>query len=215
MATISIQQPHHPLLSICQLFALLDTNTIKQAIIQAWECVIDGFGQILGMLSPITMWVRLVFICADYGRRNPREEEVKLRELLAQCDAALNPAPYSKVAVVLELGRCLIYLGRYDEAESLISKALVDVGPMKSFRIIPDALPLLAWSQYCQDKQDLAERNMRQCIKMARRKEGKDSPEVVKQLFQLEVWLRHWGRQEDANLIRAETEECLGSDEDL
>ena len=116
-----VTRTEHPWGQICRLLGELDSESLDQAMAQAWKCTIDTFDSELGTLTPLAVSVRLDYIKRVYGIINYLEEERLLRDLLAQFGGIPRlPTP----RVMLNLAHNLNRQGRHDEAEEMALEVL-------------------------------------------------------------------------------------------
>ena len=71
---------------------------------------------------------------------------------------------------------------------------------------------IVSRSQFNQGKAVVAEQTMREAIGMIVAQRGMQHPWVVEFMTILEIWLRYWGREDDANIIRKEIGERINND---
>jgi hypothetical protein len=206
----------HPWGEICRLLGELNLESLDQAMAQIWKCTIDIFASELGMFNPFAVSVRLDYIKRVYGSTNYHKEEQHLRGLLAQFEGVPQ---HTTPRVMLNLAHTLNRLGRYCEAEEMALKAL---GLLQKYEMYAgsivekaiESLKIVSRSQFHLGQILEAEQTMREAIRMIVGKWGKQHPWVPEFKNVLEDWLRGWGRDEDANILRTEIEESMGKDDE-
>lgn len=200
--------------NICRLLGALEWNSLEQAMAQFWKCSIDTFESELGTFNRLAVSVRLDYIKRVYGATNYPEEERLLRDLLAQTG---NVFKRYTPRVMLNLAHNLNRQGRYNKAEELGQEVLSlvqkfdDSASMIVERI--DSLKLISRSQHFQEKRLAAEQTLREAISMIVGEWGVEHPWVTEFMNVLEGWLRGWGCEDDANILRAEINMLIGKDE--
>lgn len=199
---------------ICRLLDELDSESLDQAMAQAWKCTTDTFDSELGTLNRLAVSVRLDYIKRVYGITDYLEEERLLRGLLAQFGGIPGlPTP----RVILNLAHNLNRQGRHDEEEKLAREvfSLLQVHEIYARRIVEriESLKIVSRSQFNQGK-TTAEQTMREAIRMiVGQWEIRHSwaPEFMNVL---EGWLRGWGREEDANTLRGVIKKLMAEDDE-
>ena len=102
---------------------------------------------------------------------------------------------------------------RFAEAEQLGLDVLSQAEEQGLCKQQAEALALLAHSQYLQNKRCLAEENLRHALQLAISLWGRTDPYVLGLMIELEGWLREWGREDEADRLKAEIDEVVGRDE--
>jgi len=208
-----VTRTEHPWGQICRLLGELESESLDQAMAQAWKCATDTFDSELGTLTPLAVYVRLDYIKRVYWITNHREEEWHLRGLLAQFGGIPSiPTP----RVMLNLAHNLNRQGRHDEAEKIAWEvsSLLQKYEIYSGRIVEriESLKIVSRSQFNQGNR-AAEQTIREAIRIIMDEWGIQHSWVPEFKNVLEGWLRGWGREEDANALRGEIEELIGKDE--
>ena len=203
----------HPWGQICQLLGELDSESLDQAMAQIWKCTVNTFESKLGTLGGLVVAIRLDYIKRVYGFMNYLEEERLLRDILAQFNGIPRiPTP----RVMLNLAHNLNKQGRYDEAEKMAQDVLSLFQEYEMYagrnseRI--ECKKIVSRSQFNQGKALVAEQTMREAIGMIVAQRGIQHPWVVEFMTVLEGWLRDWGREDDAKIIRREIGELINND---
>jgi hypothetical protein len=215
MATNIIARDH-PWGRICQLIGMLDVDSFDQAIIQSLEYTIDSFEKHVGPINPSKIGLQLRLINSLHALTNLPEEERLIRNLLAQCEEAgqcLGTATLPASMIILELGENLNAQGRNAEAEELVLKVLRQCNGAQSYGVKMEALQKIARIQFFQHKTVLAEKNLREAIKMVADILGIRHPHAIASMIELEGWLREWGREEEADKVKYERDELIERDE--
>jgi hypothetical protein len=207
-----VHRKGHPWGQICWLLGELDLESLDQSMAQLWKCTTDVFDSELGTFSRLAVAVRL-----DYIKRittNHLEEERLLRDLLVQFNGIPRlPAP----RVILNLAHNLSKQERHHEAEEMALEVLSLLQGCKIYtgRIVEriESLKIVSRSQFYQEKNMAAEQTIRQAIRMIVEQWGIHHSWVTVFKIVLEGWLRVWGQKEDADILRGEIGELLGTDE--
>jgi hypothetical protein len=201
---------------ICRLIGMLDAESLDQAIIKSWKCTLDASGKALGPLSLHALAVHIQFINRVYGSVDLLEEEKLLQGLLAQFEQSPSMSTLQAAAVnwvKCSLGFNAILQRKYTEAEELGLDILSRAQEEKSWVNMVEALEVIAWSQFEQHKANSAEKNMLDAIKLVVDQRGITDPRAIRSMIELEEWLRNWGREEDADMLKAERAQLIGRDE--
>ena len=204
----------YPWGQICRLLGELDSESLNQAMAQAWKCTTDTFDNTLGTSHRLAVSVRLDYIKRVYGITDYLEEERHLRRLLAQFGGIPG---HSTPRVMLNLAHNLNRQGRYDEAEKMAQevRSLIQQYKIYAGRIVEsiESLKIVSRSQFNKGKTLVAEQNMQEAIRMIVDQWGIQHSWVPEFMILLEGWLRSWGRDEDANQLRRKIERLIGKDE--
>jgi hypothetical protein len=201
---------------VCRILVILDAESFEGAIMESWKCIIDVWGECVGPFHASALDSHVMFIDRVHGSKDLLEQERMLRGLLAQVEQSPGISPMRVTTVLRSLGDNILYQGRDVEAEQIgleiISRAQREEGSV----FINDrmnALEIIACSQYGQHKNELAERNSRDLLRIGSKVWGEKDPWVVAFMVRLEEWLRDWGREGEAEDLRAEREELMALDE--
>jgi len=174
----------------------------------------DTFKHGLGPFHPSTIHVLVVL---NLRTPNVVEGEKMLRELVAQSEYTSGVNNSSLLMLMMSLGYILRGQRKYLEAEELGRQMLGRAEDIEfhvgnqNHKI--QALELIAYTQYSQNKMGQAEKTMRDVIEMIVDQWGVTDPGVIENTVVLERWLRSWGREEEANNLKADIEEFIGKDE--
>ena len=203
----------HPWGQICWLLGELDSESLDLAMARIWKCTIDTFQSKLGASSRLAVSVRLDYIKRVYGFQDHLEEERLLRALLAQFDGiprATTPR------IMLNLAHNLNRQRRHNEAEEMALEvfSLLQSSEIYAKRIVEriECMKIVSHSQFKQGNILVAERTIREAIKLIADRWGIQHSWVVEFKNVLEGWLRDWGRDEAANKLRAEIGGLMGKD---
>ncbi|PVH81966.1 hypothetical protein DL98DRAFT_514339 [Cadophora sp. DSE1049] len=209
-----VTHPDQPWGKICRLIGALDSECLEQAMGQFWKCSSDTFENELGTFNRLAVSVRLDYIKRVFGNTNYLEEERLLRDLLVQSG---NSFEGYTPRVMLNLAHNLNRQGRHNEAEEIGHQvlSLIKENEARGQFIVEkiDSLKLISRSQHSQKKELAAERTLRQAISMVVGEWGWKHSWAPEFMLVLEGWLRGWGREEDANVVRAEIDALMGRDE--
>jgi hypothetical protein len=201
---------------ICRLIGMLDAESLEQAIVKSWKCTLDAFGKALRPLSLHALTVHIQFINRVYSSVDLLKEEKLLQGLLAQFEqrSSMSTLQAAKVNLVkCSLGYNAILQRNYTEAEELGLDILSRAQEEKLWVNKVEALEVIAWSQFQQHKTNSAEMNMLDAIKLVVDHWGITDPWAIRNMIHLEGWLRNWGREEDADKLKAKIGQLIGRDE--
>ena len=207
MATEVIAK-NHPWRNICQLFATLDADNLDQALGQVYKCVLDAFGKSVVPLKETTLLVRLELVQILGHTDLPRAERL-LRDILASgvCDPMVG----------LYLGNNLIGQGRYREAEQIELDMLSRIDQDESHVLTAinkaKALEFLAWCQHKLDKRAAAEKNLREAVAIYVYEWGTEDSVTIDTMVTLQIFLREWGHEAEADQLKLEIDKLIGWDE--
>jgi hypothetical protein len=193
---------------ICRLMGMLGGEFLEQAIVQCWKCTHDTFKHGLGPFHPSTVNILMLLTQCTL---NIVEEEKMLRELVAQSEHASGVTSSSLTMLMIRLGFNLKDQGEFLKGEEL-GWQILGRAEITEFQKI-EALELIAWMQYYQNKMVQAEKTMRDVIDMIVDQWGVTDPWAINNSVYLEQWLRSWGREEDAYKLKADREVLIGKDE--
>jgi hypothetical protein len=107
----------------------------------------------------------------------------------------------------------LLGQGRYAEVEELALDILSRIADQDLNWERTVAAKLLALSHYKRDNRSLAENNVRRALRLSMNEWGMNHSNVIEYMVLLEGWLRDWGREEEADKVKAEAEAAIGQDE--
>jgi hypothetical protein len=196
---------------IWRLIGMLEGELLEQVLIRSWRCTVDRFEKALGPFHISSLDNNLTFLCGAHII--DEEAEPHVRRLLVQCESE-SSVPISHILFTKDnLGGNLLRQNRFAEAEQL----LLDIVSQAEEKGLHDqrsqSLGLLAQSQYYQNKRCLAEKNLRQAIQLSISKWGRTDPYALHLMLNLGAWLRKWGREDEADRLKAEIREGTGRDE--
>ncbi|KAH6722305.1 hypothetical protein BKA61DRAFT_172799 [Leptodontidium sp. MPI-SDFR-AT-0119] len=207
----------HPWYQICQAFGMLDVESFEEVIIQSWKCAIDTWEECLGSFHAISLANRVDFISRLYGSKDLLEEEMMLRKLLVQVEQQTpSVSPRLVHRAMVTLGLNVLDQRKYIEAQK-IGQAIISLAERDKESIFVEdkiyALEIVARCQYHQDKNGLAEMNLREVIRLASERRGMKDSWAIDIMVLLEGWLREWGREEEAEELKVQRESLLKFDE--
>jgi len=201
----------HPWFHIWQLIGMIEEDSIDEALIDLWRCITDSFDKNLGQFHNTSLWNRISFFGMVYS---PRDAETLFRKLLAQWEDNEQYGTNSRTLdILVYLVNNLFKQNRFAEAEKLGLDAICRAENPCFFLEMIALLQLIAMAQRCQNKQPLAENNLRRAIQIASNVWHITEPVVIDLMARLEYWLRGWGRNEEADRLRAEIDAAIGRDE--
>jgi len=191
----------HPWGEIFSLFGKIDITQLANVLIQSWACLNNVYKTNLGLYNQ-----ERVSCYIQYLRRSidPVDAERPLRNLLADCDRVWGITAITSMTVVYYLADNLRRQREYVDAERLAFDLLtrVKASPMRDV-MEGGALELMARTQYVQEKNALAEKNMQSSILHEDRISGMaGSTASIRRRIALESWLRDWNRESDADVVR-------------
>jgi hypothetical protein len=205
----------HPWGRIFRLIGALDEVSLEQAITKSWQCNNDALDDGLGPFSDFGLLARLNHIFSVYETVDPHEEERIIKGLLEECERVSDQSSTQVPTIMMSLGHCMMAQEKYVEAENLgldiLSRARNESRISLNLRV--DAMILAARSQYHQHKILSAENSMRDAICMLVYERGKAGPLATRYMHTLEIWLREWGRDEDADVLKVAIHQVIGLDE--
>ena len=211
MAGIILSEDH-PWFQISRLMTLLTPDHTATALFRSWRCASDAFRRSLGPFSPRSVHCEAVFLYKAYTE-DPLDAERHLRKLLVDCEKAVGSNNRSSLNILYWLGWELLYQKQFVETEAVGQDLLARAQYIKSDKRKIDGLDLCAHAQYYLNKLDLAERNMRDAMRLIADLWGKDSPDYLRNVIELERWLRGWGREGEADKLAQEIAELIGPDD--
>ena len=201
----------HLLTQIWRLFGMLEREALEQVLRQSWRCAIDRFEKALGPFHGSNLDNNVKFF--DFAGSTEEEIEPHLRKLLARCESESSIPKSWIMRIMYCLGWSLLRQGRLAEAEQLGLDIVSQAEEQGLNYQQAEALRLLAHSQYYQNKRCLAEENLRHAIKLATPVLGGTHTYILNIMITLEGWLRAWGREDEAERLRAEVSDGIGKDE--
>jgi hypothetical protein len=195
---------------IWRLFGMLEGGALEQVLTQSWRCAIDRFEKALGPFHKSSLNNLIEY---HYYAHNTGETESRLRRLLVRCETESSIPNEQIISIMNILGWNLFLQRRFAEAEQLGLDSLSQAEEQGLYYQQTQALYLIAHSHCHQNKRCLAEENLRRVIKLAISSWGRTDPIVLDLIVHLETWLREWGREDEADRLKAEIAEATGRDE--
>ena len=150
----------------------------------------------------------LEYVENAYGSASP-QTEMTFREFVAECEETLGTSDSRVMRILLSLGWNLLEQKRYLEADEVgndMNRRALHVAH-DQFQV--HGLEISAHAQYHTRRTFQAEGTLKEAINIAQRVYGKTDPWAVQLIFDLDSWLREWGRHDDADKMKAEVEGCL------
>ena len=195
---------------------LLERN-VEDVYFTAWQLSVDILEQHLEPFNWPWLASHLRHISSTGSKSGWQEAERLLRSLSTKCEQIGSKSESRNLEIRLYLAFNLFNQKKYKEAEEIgqdlfeRAKNLED----KSFFAYwtTFALDVVSLAQYKQGKDALAENSLKQCIDITTRRLGEDHPDTINFSLQLEVWLRGWGRQDEAMALAAQRTRILGPPE--
>jgi hypothetical protein len=209
----TICSKEHPWTHISRLIATLEEDALQEAVIESWRCITDTFEKTLGPFHPSTLDAHLDLISGPVADANIFEAESCLRRLLAQCEEVSSLSSSQTLLLIIKMAWNLLGQGRYAEVEELALDILSRIADQDLNWERTVAAKLLALSHYKRDNRSLAENNVRRALRLSMNEWGMNHSNVIEYMVLLEGWLRDWGREEEADKVKAEAEAAIGQDE--
>ncbi|KAL2073220.1 hypothetical protein VTL71DRAFT_10544 [Oculimacula yallundae] len=214
---IEILPKEHPWSQICRSLGTLDIDIFEEVITQSWKCELDISTGYLGLFSRSSIGTRLEFIRRVYGSKDVHQEGKMLQELLKQAEIQVPSAsPRAVSSIMVKMGYNLTYQERYSEAEKIGKEILSwfsrDGGSVDVTNKI-EALRLVAECQYLQYKDNLAEMNLKEALRLAVEAWGPNDAFATEIALRLETWLREWGREDEADELKAQRDRIMDLEE--
>ncbi|CZR64437.1 uncharacterized protein PAC_14335 [Phialocephala subalpina] len=206
----NLHKREHPWTRIWQLVCMLEQASLEQAFIQSWKCAVDGFKTALGPSHRSSLDANIDFISRV---NNNLDAEHLLRKLLSQYKDRSIVETQQILRIMISLGWSLFHQGRYIESEELGLDAFAQAKERVLFASMIVALELIASCQYKENKDALAEGNIRLLIEMVVNEWGVDHPVAIDNMALLETWLWKWGREEECHVLKAKVDEAIGKDD--
>lgn len=193
------------LVRVYQLLREVKAELLGEAMATAWRYVSDMFDCMLGQHSSLAVSIRLDYIKRVHWLEDYAEEERLLRELWKQLDCTLHP---SVPRVLLNLAHNMNKQRRYDDAKSFARNVLGltekhEEYANKSVERI-ESQKVIAKSYYAEGSMAEAELSQRRLIEMVESTVGRQHAWFAEFLNVLEIWLRSWGKETEADTVRRE-----------
>ena len=213
-ATASVILPDgHPWKIICEYMGKIERDQLEDAIFRFWEAAIDASARNLGRFHAMTTSYYVNYMSRRYAFDKP-QEELLLRDYLEDCKRTCGDTSSNICRIMFSLADNLSEQKRWADVEivteELVARSRVADGQI--YNVI-SGLEALAESQYNLNKPELAEKNLREAIDLTVFEEGERDLHVVPNLTMLEGWLREWGREEEADMLKQELDGLIGKDE--
>jgi hypothetical protein len=204
--------PERMWVKVCRMIGQLEPEYFEDAIGIAWRCTSDSFERNLGALHETTLLAYIDYIVWIHGSSDHATEEALLRELLVKCNKVYGV--YSEMVLTITSRICeSLY-----EQKLLVESEAIALDVIAKSRVAGEdmqlmlALELASMSEYDLGKFALAERNLREGIEICANMSA-THPWVIKNQAKLEVWLREWGRGEEADQLKITVDTLIGRDE--
>lgn len=232
MASIILKErANHPWFKVWNLLGMAEMETIEEVTLQSWKCTSTALQNNVGRYTKEAVECYLDYVQGAYikdviTQADCLAEETILRSFLQECLQVFEDPRDIPTIIVFNLGINLNRQKRYAEAEVLAKNILsnaqfrikelgLEDGPIHTglFQEEIRGYFLQARAQYWLGKYDLAEKNVRAAIDCAVKVEGLNNPFAVNKRALLESWLREWGRDEDADEVKAINDSLLSADD--
>jgi len=194
----------HPWRQICYLIASIELNQLDEVLPLMMECMAVILEAKLGRFHETTFLCLQELIGVLKYPNDLEHAEMALRELITEVQRHLGPSrqlfgALEKLCVNLRLQK------RYVESEVEAEKYLALARAVKYDNKIVNSLMHLTAAQYHQGKKQEAEMHMRECAATVLALPTSDSVTwAIYFLTRLELWLREWGRETDADKLKGE-----------
>lgn len=204
-------QPERMWVRICRMIGGLDASQLEDAIALAWKCANDGFERNLGPLHETTVLCLIDYI-VFVNKTDYVSEEMQLRQLLARLSQVYDRYNEMCLTVTSRLAESLSKQQRWVESEDLFLDVVAGARVAGDQVQLMLALQLASEAEYAMCNWVLAERNMREAIVVCK-SFSPGHPWMVKAQRKLELWLRNWGREYEAEELKKEIDAFIGRDE--
>ncbi len=205
----------HPWSQILTLLGRFQSEDLRSVLSQSWLCYGSTLEHELGPFHLDTLECRIDYITQIYGHSDLSSAERYLRKLLANVEAHLGAHSRSCLDILYALGWNMFLQGKEADAEVIGEDLIERAKAGGSLSAESQGLELSAHAQVYLGKAQLAERNMRDVTDMIGTIHGKDDPWAIRVMLNLEQWLRYWGREDEADQLKAEAWELVGPDDCL
>jgi hypothetical protein len=197
------------------ILLFLDDPEHQELIFRSWRCLADAWGHTLGGCSVNTVRCELAFLRRKFRNTSPNREEQALRTMVVAYVQKNHELNETTLHIMEGLVNCLLAQQKNAEAEKLVEDILSqpqNTGSLSAGRQAA-LLEEIAQAQFWQDKNDLAENNLRQAISMYAEAFGGTDPAVIRCCGILEGWVRNWGRSEEADVLGKTIDKMIGPDD--
>lgn len=181
-----------------------------EVMTRSWRCLTDSLSRSVGKFSNISVTSEVDLMRRMY-EKDLRRGELRLRQVLTDYEQTTRKLDDTKLYTVERLAEYLLHQRKYAEAEALLEDSLLPArqsGGLSKYREAR-LKDVLARAQYAQAKVGVAEENLRDAIAIFAKVYGLEGPLVMNSCAQLEPWLREWGREEEADELRAEIDKMV------
>ena len=197
--------PEHPWLKIWTLIGSIDRNHLRAAINQSWKCTSDAFDNNIGRFNESALICYLEYIRHTF---NIFEEEIQLRHLLSNCEQG-NHDVIHIINIMFSMASNLSRQQRYAECEVFALRLLAQARAIQDYQGMVMGLNYVCRTQYRLGKWELAKGTALEAIELITREKGATNPLVINLKWDLTKWLREWGRDAEADRLKAEIEELI------
>jgi hypothetical protein len=194
----------HLWIRIFRLLAKVELTQLEAVARQCWECIISRFNEHLGPSDAFTTDSYLRFVQQNYGFRDLRGAELRLRDHLLMCERSVGRDSHVALTTSVILSHNVYNQGRYEEAEFLDINVAKRACARREYELEINAMRYIAFSQYQLGKWIEAEATLRDAIQEVEKIYGPAHPALISFLQELERWLRNWGRVEEADGLKTQ-----------
>jgi hypothetical protein len=211
MAT-TILPDMHPLRHIFSRLVSLDPELAEDVLASAWESFLDTFEQASGDFSLSAIRNRAAYVYWTGRVRDPDLAEDQLRTLVEKCEEAYGSLDPRYAKAVWAFADFLCVQRRYTDAAAAAEEVVRCAGerdPSDAAGIWCDGMGVLAYSQYSNFDDELAESTLRQVVDVCSTTWGWQDGGTLRYLTTLERWLTEFGKLEEAAEVAEQIEEIL------
>lgn len=198
----SLLPENHPLSQISRRLREFDTAQLFDVVLNAWHSMIDLFKALLGPFHSDTLVCVIDYLLVKCNTGNGDESDRQLRALLRECEELCGLNDLRSMLLLNRLGELLLKTGRFADAEvagrDIVQRSL----ETQSDEFRHGGLDILARSQYCQGKLQLAVSTQSELADLCCLLYGGSDSVTCGHLVRLEEWLMGLSRAEEAEECR-------------
>jgi hypothetical protein len=215
-ATVLIEM--HPLRTLFECLVSCDLELAEDVLISAWESFIDVFEQTLGSSSLSSIRNRTDYVHRIICGRDPDLAEAQLRSMVEKCKEVHGNLDIRYMEALWGLSDFLRLQRRFRDAAAATEEVIRCASESKS----QDAAEMwccgmrsLAYFQYCNYDNELAESTLRQVIDVCGKTWGWQDAYTLRHLTSLEQWLTTFGKDDEAAEVSEQIAEILRQSNDF
>ena len=202
----------HPFNQVFARLVRLDMSHLKHTLIIAKESLSDGFDRRLERFNGNSLKVQLSLQCVKSMEGAAHITEGYLT-LLQAMELVLDPSDPRILVVRNALAQYYRDQGQFAEAAE-IAESITDLAAQTG-NVHPSthaiAMYLLSYAQYKFSKTILAEQNLRRAIQTHAKYQGWEVGYVLDWMSLLAIWLKEWGRPDEAAEVQRQREQIFDS----